>query len=52
MNQEAKLEGKVVISGLLECRDKDGVLLKVIELRGEVPLSDIKEEANDDQRSK
>jgi hypothetical protein len=43
MNQEAKLEGKVVVSGQLECRDKDGVLLKVIDLRGEVPLVDLVE---------
>jgi hypothetical protein len=46
---ETQLSAKLVIQGTFECRDKDGNLLKTIELKGELPLN--KEETNDDQRS-
>lgn len=49
MDVPEPIKAKVVVSGLLECRDKDGNLLKTIPIRGEVPL-DLKD-SNDDQRS-
>lgn len=45
---EAAGNVKVVISGTFECRDKDGVLLKTIELKGELPLSDLIETTKED----
>ena len=46
---ETQLNAKLVIEGTFECRDKDGNLLKTIELKGELPV-DTKED-DDDQRS-
>jgi hypothetical protein len=46
---EANLEAKLVIQGTFECRDKDGNLLKTIELKGEMPVNT--KEDDGDQRS-
>jgi hypothetical protein len=45
----AEVNAKLVISGTFECRDATGNLIKTIELKTEVPLS--QEQMNDDQRS-
>lgn len=52
MNVQEPIKAKLVITGMLECRDADGNLLKTIPMRSEVdfPLSETKEE-HDDQRS-
>ncbi|MDP3139795.1 MAG: hypothetical protein Q8N17_26095 [Burkholderiaceae bacterium] len=51
MNQEVQqLEGRLVVAGQFECRDKDGVLLKTIDFKCEVPLNQ-QEEDHGDQRS-
>ena len=48
MNQEVnEIQAKVIIQGTFECRDKDGNLIKTIELTGELPLK----EDDGDQRS-
>lgn len=47
MNDQVQIESKVVISGQFECRDKDGVLLKVIDFQASIPLK----EEHGDQRS-
>lgn len=47
MNVPEPISAKLVVSGVFECRDKDGNLLKTIEVKGEIPLK----EENDDQRS-
>lgn len=44
------LEAKLVIQGTFECRDKDGNLIKTIEIKAELPVTDLKEE-HGDQRS-
>ena len=51
MFEATTIQARMVISGTFECRDKDGVLLKTIELKAEVPLDDMKGEENGDQRS-
>lgn len=33
--------GNAVISGTFECRDKDGVLLKTIDMTCSIPLADL-----------
>jgi hypothetical protein len=48
MNDQVQIESKVVITGQFECRDKDGVLLKVIDFQASIPL---KETDNADLRS-
>ncbi len=40
MTYKAELLGRLHIKGTFECRDKDGNLLKTIELSGEAPLTD------------
>jgi hypothetical protein len=42
------IEARLVVSGQFECRDKDGVLLKVIDFQASIPL---KETDNGNQRS-
>lgn len=49
MDVPEPINAKVVVSGLLECRDKDGNLIKTIPIHSEIPL-DLKD-SNDDQRS-
>jgi hypothetical protein len=52
MNVPEPISAKLVISGTFECRDADGNLVKTIELKSEVPLTDLQQEqANGDQRS-
>ena len=53
MNDQAQLNATLRISGTLECRDKDGNLLKTIEMNGEIPLfqPEPEEDTNGDQRS-
>lgn len=41
MTFEAGLGARLGISGTLECKDKDGKVLSVIELTGSIPLSDL-----------
>ena len=48
MDQKAELQAKLHISGTFECRDADGNLVKTIEVSGEIPLQ---EDKDDDQRS-
>ena len=46
------LKAKLVITGTFECRDADGNLLKTIDFKSDMPLTqDQPEQANDDQRS-
>lgn len=47
MNVPEPIKATLLVSGLFECRDKDGNLLKTIEIKGEIPLK----EENGDQRS-
>ena len=47
MEEIKEIQAKVVIQGTFECRDKDGNLVKTIELSGEIPLK----EEDGDQRS-
>ena len=49
-NFSTQVNAKLVISGIFECRDKDGNLVKTIEVKADVPLENLKEE-HDDQRS-
>ncbi len=41
MDFKTGMGGRLGISGTFECKDKDGVVLKTIELRGSVPLEDL-----------
>lgn len=45
------MSAKLVIAGTLECRDKDGNLLKTIDVRGAIPLDLADKEAADGDRS-
>lgn len=44
------INATLVLTGTLECRDKDGNLLKTIEVRGAIPL-DLTDEKDDGDRS-
>ena len=44
MSQEAGIKARVQVSGLIECRDKDGQIVKTIEFKGSAPLSENKEQ--------
>lgn len=39
MTQETGIKATVQVSGFIECRDKDGQIVKVIEFKGNVPLT-------------
>ena len=41
MTYEAAVGARLGISGTLECKDKDGNILSVIELSGSIPLSEL-----------
>lgn len=41
MTFETGLGARLGISGTLECKDKDGKVLSVIELSGSIPLSEL-----------
>ena len=45
------MSAKLVLSGVLECRDKDGKLLQTIEVRGAIPVDLTDEEPADGDRS-
>lgn len=40
-NQRAQMGAKLGLSGVLEYRDKDGNLLKTVEISGAIPLSEL-----------
>lgn len=50
MDNSTELQAKVVITGTLEFRDKDGKLVKTMEMIAEIP-QDQKEPENGNQRS-
>lgn len=50
MGELKPINAKLVLAGTLECRDKDGNLLKTIEVRGAIPL-DLTDEKDDGDRS-
>jgi len=45
------MNASLVIAGTLECRDKDGNVLKTIEVRGAIPLDLADKEPADGDRS-
>jgi hypothetical protein len=51
MNVPEPIAAKLVISGIFECRDADGNLIKTIELKSEVPLNLTEQDNHGDQRS-
>lgn len=40
---ETSVEGRVQVNAVFECRDKDGNIVKTIELTGSVPLAQLTE---------
>lgn len=44
------IDVRLVLTGTLECRDKDGNLLQTIDVRGAIPL-DLTDEKDDGDRS-
>lgn len=45
------MNARLVLTGTLECRDKDGKLLKTIDVRGAIPLDLNDKETADGDRS-
>ena len=41
MNFNTGVKGRIGISGSFECKDKDGRVLKTIEVKGSVPLDQL-----------
>lgn len=41
MTFSAGVGARIGISGVLECKDKDGNVLQLIEMNGSIPLSDL-----------
>lgn len=48
MNIPEPVNAKIVISGTFEFRDAAGNVVKTMELKGEVPLSDLQEKEKPD----
>ena len=43
MYETKPIEGKVTLSGVFECRDKDGNILSTIEIIASMPLNQIED---------